>query len=234
MAIIGRKNWQRTVVQPWQRYIVGLDLGQAHDFTALTIVQHSIEPTGDVEIQHGRLGGPGRLIEKAKLRFDVRHLERLPLGMPYPEVADYVRELLIRPPLHDEAELVADGTGVGRAVLDIFEERGMSPVRVTITSGNEETYQGGDRWHVPKSTLISAVDAKLHCGELRFAEDLAFADALREELREFHRRTSATGRNIYGAREGKHDDLLLSVSIALWRAMQKSEGPVTAPIDGFY
>lgn len=233
-AIIGTAKWQRTIVQPWQGYIVGVDLGQSNDPTAICVLEHAVEPTGDVEIQHGRLGGPGRLVEKAKVRFDVRHLERLELGTPYPEIADYVQNLLVRPPLYGEADLVLDETGVGRAVADIFEERGMSPIRVAITAGNDVTYQGGDRFHVPKTTLISGVDAKLHCGELRIAADLMDADALREEMREFQRRTSASGRSTFNAREGKHDDLVLATAIALWRAMQKSENPTSGPIDGFY
>jgi len=55
-------------------------------------------------------------------RCDVRHLERLPLGMSYPAVVQHVKDLLARPPLggHDAiapATLVLDSTGVGNAVL---------------------------------------------------------------------------------------------------------------------
>ncbi|MGV3553203.1 hypothetical protein [Rhizobium sp.] len=234
MVIFGKANWQRIRVEPTRRYIVGVDIGQSMDPTAICVLEHSVEPTGDCSIQYGTLTSKGVVQEKAEVRYDVRHLERIPLGTPYPEVAAYVRTLLVRPPLHDRADLVLDETGVGRAVADIFEDQGMSPVRVAITAGNDVTDQGHNRFHVPKSTLISAVDAKLHVGELRFAAELTDAGALAEELKDFQRKVTASGRNTFGAREGKHDDLILSVAIALWWAMQKSVSPTTAPIDGFY
>lgn len=234
MVMIGRKGWQRVAVRPENRYIVGVDIGQSMDPTAICVLHHTVMPTGDCTIQHGQLGAPGVLRERAEVHFDVRHLERIPLGTPYPAVADYVQSLLMRPPLHDEADLVLDETGVGRAVADIFQERGMSPVRVAITAGSDVTDQGRSRYHVPKSTLISAVDAKLHVGELRFAAELTDAGALADELKDFQRRVTASGRATFNAREGKHDDLILSVAIALWWAMRLPEGGATAPIFGLY
>ena len=34
---------------------------------------------------------------------------------------------------------------------------------------------------MPKSLLVSTLDAKLHCGELRFAKELLAAEALRDD-----------------------------------------------------
>ena len=41
------------------------------------------------------------------------HLERMPLGTPYPTIVRHVRALLDTPPLKGNAELVVDATGVG-------------------------------------------------------------------------------------------------------------------------
>ncbi len=60
-------------------FYVGLDLGQAADYTALAVVQSVVEqnPVGDAE------------------RFlHLRHLERYELGTPYPEIADNVAALM--------------------------------------------------------------------------------------------------------------------------------------------
>jgi hypothetical protein len=99
---------------------------------------------------------------------------------------------------------------------DIFEHAGMRPVRITITSGNEVTHAGRDRWHVAKTVLISQVDAALHRGVLRFASTLSEAGAMKDELLDFRRKLSDAGRATYAARTGRHDDRVLAVAIGCW------------------
>ena len=67
-----------------------------------------------------------------------------------------------------------------------------------------------------KSFLISGVDACLHDGSLRFADELREREALREELQNFRRHVTNAGRATYQARTGAHDDLVLAVAISLW------------------
>jgi hypothetical protein len=202
------------------RWVVGCDLGQSTDPTAIAVLVHH-----KGVLDHGsafeRHSGMSRQTKAECI--DVRHLERLPLGTSYPAVVEHVRQLLARPPLcgYDEikpAQLVTDSTGVGRAVSDIFTERGLPHIDVSITAGSETTCVGKDRWHVAKSVLISCVDARLHTGELRFAAALTEASALRDELLDFRRHLGVAGRATYAARTGRHDDLVLSVAIATWWA----------------
>ena len=87
--------------------------------------------------------------------FDVRHLERLPLGMPYPQRIQRVSDLLARPPLNLlKPKLVIDETGVGRPVGDMFDAAGLYPHRITSHGGLEATNYGKSL-HVPKALLIS-------------------------------------------------------------------------------
>ena len=74
--------------------------------------------------------------------------------------------------------------------------------------------------------MISLLDAKLHCGELRIASELTEAGVLAEELRDFRRKVTAAGRFQYEARVGRHDDLILSVAIGLWSLVGR---PVQQP-----
>ena len=189
------------------RYIVGVDLGQAADPTAVCVLQsYSVREDP---------------VEPIIYRYDVRHLQRLPLGLSYPAVVSDVGMLLQREPLRGQAELVIDETGVGRAVGDIFEQKGLKPVRVTITAGSDEgSMSGSKRYTVAKSYLVSNLDAKLHTGELRFAKELSEASAMESELKDFRRHVSEAGRTSFEARSGKHDDLVLAVAIALWRAVK--------------
>jgi hypothetical protein len=204
------------------RWVVGCDLGQSSDPTAVAVLEHQ-RGVLDRNSEYKRHTCTGDVPQVPAERCDVRHLERLPLGMSYPAIVQRVADILARAPLcGDErckpAELVIDETGVGRAVGDIFADAGMRPQRVSITAGSEATWAGRDRWHVAKSVLISTVDAMLHTGVLRFAAALTEAGAMRDELLDFRRKLSDAGRATYAARTGAHDDLVLAVAIACWWA----------------
>ncbi|WP_314960941.1 hypothetical protein [Bradyrhizobium cosmicum] len=215
-------GWRSVYARPVDRWFVGVDLGQSTDPTAISVMNHRVLPLDGWD-----------MIEKTRTRrqkrmthFDVRHLERLPLGMSYPQQIQRVVNLLARPPLNAlRPKLVIDETGVGRPVGDMFDAAGLWPSRITITAGLEATQHGGNTWHVPKGFLISNLEAHSHSGELRIAAAANDALALKEELKDFKRKISEAGRTTYAARVGAHDDLVLSVAITLWMATQ---GPVTS------
>ena len=185
----------------YERYVVGCDLGQSHDPTAIAVVRR-IDDDADPSFRP---------------IFQVGHLERLPLGTPYPGVVRHVSHMLGSVPLRGKAELVIDFTGVGRPVFDMFQGHGVSPIGVTITAGDAVTHEGMI-YRVPKLVLISRVQALLHDGRLKIHKGLPDAPALVAELQEFRAEVTDSGYWKFGARSGKHDDLVLAVAIALWRA----------------
>ena len=128
------------------RWVVGLDLGQSSDPTAIAVLEHT-RGVLDSNTPINRHCGIEDIKQVPAERIDCRHLQRLELGMSYPAVVQTVKELLARPPLDGNdgikpAQLVIDETGVGRAVGDIFDEAGLKPVRVSITAGAEVTWVG--------------------------------------------------------------------------------------------
>ena len=181
------------------KFYVGLDLGQAQDYTALSVIerQGSEEPTA----------------------YHVRHLERLRLGTPYPTVVDRVVTLMQHQPLRGHAELVVDATGVGAPVVDLLEQAGLDPVAVSITGGNTVS-QKGRSYNVPKRDLVSVLQVLFQAGRLKVAEALPEAATLVRELLIFRVKINVdTAHDSYGAwREGAHDDLVLSVAMAVWYA----------------
>lgn len=198
------------------RFALAADLGQSQDYTAIAIIEQ-------IKVFHVRSSGKEQ--QKGQ-RFEVRHLQRLPLGLSYVDQASRVADLLARPPLARECLFCVDESGVGRPVADIFDKAGLQPTRITITGGDKQTCQGTRRFHVPKAILISGLDARLHTGELKIAPDLAEAKALRDELADFRRHVSFAGRPSFEARSGKHDDLVLAVAIGLWAFIGR---PMPAP-----
>ena len=146
--------------------------------------------------------------------YQVGHLERVPLGTPYPGIVAHVGRLLGKFP---NPELIIDYTGVGRPVFDLFTYAGISPVGVLITGGAVEARYGAT-CGVPKLTLVSRLQALLHQGQLKIQKELSEAETLVRELQDFRVEFTATGHLTFNARAGKHDDLVLALAIAIWRA----------------
>jgi hypothetical protein len=180
-----------------ERYTVGVDLGQSHDPTAVCVVR--------------------RIDDGPRPIFQVGHLERLPLNTSYLQIVSHVMRQMARPPLAGKSELLVDMSGVGRPVFDLFCGRGITPIGVTITGGDAVT-NDGPVWRVAKLILISRVQALLHSGQLKIHKALPDAPALVAELQEFRAEVTDTGYWKFGARSGKHDDLVLALAIACWRA----------------
>jgi len=147
--------------------------------------------------------------------FQVGHLERLPLGTPYPAIVAHVGRLLAKLPAG--TDLAIDLTGVGKPVFDLFQYSGIYPVGVQITAGSAES-RDGMVCSVPKLTLVSRLQALLHEGRLKIQRELAEAETLVRELQDFRVEFTAAGHLTFNARAGKHDDLVLALAIATWRA----------------
>jgi hypothetical protein len=202
------------------RYVLGGDIGQSQDPTALCVIEGCvgvIDPGSDYD----RHTGLSKALQTPGKRFRVVHLERMPLQTSYPDIIRHVAALLARDPLQKnedrkQADLVIDQTGVGAPVGDMFVEAGMKPVRITITGGLETTSTGPNRWNVPKHVLIANLDAMLAHDKwpLQFSNELR--DSVVEEIANFVKATGAAGRNTYNAREGKHDDLIMATALAAW------------------
>ena len=201
-------------------FILGLDLGQTNDFSAL-IVAEQIMPE------------PSTPPADRRPRYDVRHIERFPLGTPYPTIVDATVETLERPELGDNVSLIIDGTGVGRAPVDMFRDRiGKRAHPVTITSGDAVSVSDDGYIRVPKRDLVGVVQVLLQSKRLRFAQGLQLVSLLTKELTNFHVKIDLdTAHDSYGAwRSGQHDDMVLALALAVWAG----ENPVYFRPKGLY
>jgi hypothetical protein len=182
------------------RFHVGVDLGQANDYTGVAVLE-VVEVAGEAEEA-----------------LHVRHLERFRHTL-YPDVADRVEALLDSPELKGKADLVIDATGVGPAVTDIFTKRGRTFKAVKIHGGDSESREGSI-YRVPKRNLVSALQAALQTGTLKIASSLELAEVLRGELLNFRIKINlSTGHDSYEHwREGDHEDLVLAAAMAVWSA----------------
>ena len=117
-------------------YFVGVDLGQSRDFTAIAVVERA-EKTGAWD--------PVGYAWRKVVALELRYLERMALGTPYPEVVERVAQVTRSGELDGRCHLAVDGTGVGRPVVDLLRRARPNCVLLPamITSGDRETQGRG-------------------------------------------------------------------------------------------
>jgi hypothetical protein len=198
-------------------YVLGLDLGQTSDFTALAVLErHAAEMTGQ------------------KPDYALRHLRRFPLGTAYTEIVPAVAAVRRSEPLR-QAPLVVDQTGVGRAVVDMLRQSACGVIPVTITGGHATTVTDDGSYHVPKKELITALQVVMQGRRLQIARSLPDAVTLVCEMQQFQVKLTAAANETFGVwRDGQHDDLVLAVALACWwsERVPPFEAPKVVPIRG--
>jgi len=182
-----------------------------------------------------RVGEPSWMrekpVEKKVNHYALVRLQRFDLGTKYHKIVDRMVDLYSVPPLMNSI-LVPDKTGVGEAVCDdlakavrdgvlrdgmVYRHKLKARLRpVTITTG-AGWKQDGAGWRVAKKELASAIQVVLQQGRLKIAAGLEHASTLVKELENFVVRITPHANDTYeAAREGKHDDLVLAVAMAVF------------------
>lgn len=180
------------------RYILGIDLGQSNDPTALALLEHTLEPDPI---------------------YRLRALHRFPLGTAYTTLVDQITSRVKRQPLAGRTRLAVDTTGVGAPVVDLFRDQlpcTTTLYAITITAGAAVT-GSGEHPHVPKRDLISTTTVVLEQQRLRIAASLRETETLIDELINYRRTTSEQGHDSYAPASSRgHDDLVLALTLATW------------------
>jgi len=138
-------------------FYLGVDLGKKRDPATVAIVEK--QETGGLWMTP---------IYKELL---LRHLERLPLGTPYPAVVERVKAMVTR--LGRRCSVTVDATSMGEPVMDLMRSAGLGCdlTAVTMTGGERERFDGRG-WNVPKQNLISGVQVLLEQSELKIARGM--------------------------------------------------------------
>jgi hypothetical protein len=207
-------------------FLFGLDLGCAADFSVLTVIEQSWD-------------------QDDRWQLDVRDALKYPLRTSYPKVVENVKRIVESPacrPLLDipppgdmggpirrirapRPRLVIDGTGVGEGIVELFIAAGIDAdlIPVKITGGTTASKQkwpsdyGLECFNVAKVQLVAALQAALQTGRLLFAPEMNERRAMIDELAKFTKRTTPKGNETFAA-ERDHDDVVMSLAIAVWVA----------------
>ena len=83
----------------------------------------------------------------------------------------------------------------------------------------------GSRWNVPKRDLLAGLDVLLERGQLRIARHGLETATLLRELMDVRVTHSPRGHVRLGADGcGQHDDLVIALALACWRAQRGRSG----------
>lgn len=201
--------------------VMGCDLGQRQDPTALAVVEHD-EREYPVESRMIPIGGATLVEEqppRREMHYVVRHLERLPLMTSYPDVAKRVAKMAGDVQARSGGRtprLYVDATGVGTPVVDSLKQaRVPASIRpVFFNHGDKFTSHDGE-YRMGKAFLVSRLQVLLQNRQLHLPET-AEARALHSELLDYEIHIDERGSDTYGAfRVGRHDDLCTAVGLAI-------------------
>ncbi len=205
MRLVEPQDLPRQTPPRLARYLVGLDLGSAADYSALAVLE-----------QHGTEGGAA---------FLCRHLQRWPLKTPYTQIVEDTAALVNREELQGVGRnvLAVDMNGPGTPVIDLLKARPLNArLEAIFSHGGDRVTSEGNVTRVPKRELVSTTQIALQTGRLKIAPALAEAPTLVRELQNYQVEINQeTAHDSYGAwRTGTHDDLLFAVMLPLWFGMR--------------
>lgn len=198
------------------RFILGVDLGQQHDPTAIVLTEHERR----IHDPNIRDTPPwDRRPKKIRNTYTTRLIERLPLGTPYTDVVRRIKTIMQNPKVVHETQLIVDATGVGLPVIDMMVQEGLSPTGIWITSG--ETVATMDYgYKVPKRDIATALQVVYQTRRMQIIRSLELTPILVNELQNFRVKLNReTGHDQYEAwRSNQHDDIVLAQGIVIWYA----------------
>jgi hypothetical protein len=184
-----------------EKWIVGLDLGQAQDFTAMVTLHRTTVQT-----------------ETARYReYSCPHIKRWPLGTTYPTIVADLETMLAKLP--EPPALVVDATGCGRPVCDMIR-RAKLPIRSftgVVISGGAVPGRVDNYVTIPKRDLVGATMEVVQRGRLHIAKGMPETNILVKELRAFRALITTHNSEKYENdwRVAPHDDLILALALAL-------------------
>ncbi len=225
--------------------IIGVDIGQKHDPTAIAVA----------EVESRQAGA------YAEEYYLIRHLERLPIGTPYPAVvtrlgdvvnntrkrgmvaaADAAARVAFDPSITayrsagvplPRLALYVDATGVGQPVVDLLAHVGVPVTAVYFTHGDRRTVSEDHKTvSLGKAWLVSRLQALLQTGRI-LLPSTPEARQLAKELLDYEIRVDEKANDTYGAfKVGTHDDLVTALGLAVQETPRTADSPVAGGTRG--
>jgi hypothetical protein len=195
-----------------ESFFVGLDLGQAGDFSAMAVIGRRVE--GAV---------PGVLDPETWYpMYYAVEVKQFELGTEYHQVEEEVARVWRLPELAVTSNwCVVDKTGVGAPVVESIRRRMGIPVQgVIITGGENVSNSSPNEYTVPKSHIVTALMDLAQRRRFKVSQGVANEKEFFDQMDQFgYKLNRNTGNMSYEALEERvHDDLVIAAGLAVWFA----------------
>jgi hypothetical protein len=218
------------------RITIGIDIGQSVDPTAIAVVEQEWRK------REPRMEGLSEYVD----HYNVRHLERLGLGTPYPDIMralarlkNDVDERVMAGRLRNEhgeitpddvavVKCYIDATAMGAPVVDILREAGVSVIGCIFLHSERRTVDkdaatGRLVVKLGKAYMVSRLQVLLQNRRIHMDRKMEEARRLAKELLDYQIKVDENARDRFGAfGTGKHDDLVTALGLAV------QESPIAA------
>ena len=201
---------------PLPEWLLGLDLGQRFDHSALVIL----------ELLWIALGRCAQTYEYLFLpQLTVRSIERYPLNTSYEDIPRIIsaraaqineRHRANNPHTNASIKLIIDAGGPGGPMVDHLRLVAPDYVAITpvmITAGNGETNLSGGFSGIPRRALVTRLIQMVANGCLHCPASLPGLNAWQAEM------LSLSGCGAQSTKTGDHDDLTMAAALAAWAAV---------------
>ena len=224
---------------------IGVDIGQKRDPTAIAVIEKEERLSGRTKtvtrtiynrVDYAVLGAGSSFVTNLlnphdegqevtgqepimETHYITRHLERLPLGTPYPQVSKRLVEVVERvtEKAGQEPDIFLDATGVGLPVVDLIRAGGIKGRLhpVYFVHGDRLARNEG-QLTLGKAYLVSRLQTLLQGVRIHLPRTPE-AEALAKELLDYEIHVDEHANDTYGAfKVGTHDDLVTALGLAVF------------------
>lgn len=207
----------------FERYWLGVDLGQAEDPTALTVIKDQRLPAWD--------GARQTLLERERT---VVFADRV-TGRSYADILNHITAVMVKPPLLGKVQLAIDATGLGRVISDMLDDVKVKHFALQTTVG-QNWRRDGKYVNVGKHLLLENLSV-LFAKELKLASGLPLYEDLIAEFETFELGMTNAGNPIImqGARGSHHGDLAIALAVAAFASQYLVPGVAKmVPVNGMF
>jgi hypothetical protein len=201
------------------RFWFGVDLGKSKNYTAMAVLE-----------RRWRMATPEEFLASSGLgyhgewEYRVIHLDRVALGTPYVDVAEWIKEVELKyVEGMPEPTLVIDGTGVGSPVVDYLRMRRLKAniVNAVITGGQGPGHRTEAKAvYVPRAEVMNSL--KMAVERRRFKVDrVACSRRKREMLEVLERELIGLQASSPGGGKKEDDDLAFALALAVWWGLRE-------------
>jgi len=220
-GLVFHTQFTKTKVQPRLepvRFVAGLDVAQQNDFSALVVLELIYAPNNHKKLEEVRLVA-------------LERWQKL-----YPDTLEELGVIFSEETLKRRTILATDATGPGlhlyedmmrdEALISCVGKERITPV--VITPGQNEGRDGKFRM-VPKHLLITRLQSAIRRRQIRVPRKLPLYNILESELEGYEMKLSEGSKRVTffnNPRDGgpEHDDTILALALAWWRANYKPKG----------